>query len=171
MLFFLSSQYCCFRSSELLLNSSIPKWGGRKQSHKNINIFVFQICSRNNKTSSFSLRNTLLRQNWMPTFLKQPWSIKTSTLCRIWENNLETSEKLFSMIRSGCSIYSHFLKPLHWNTHELLTVHSLRASNWTIDLLFVFLKFSWLLGYIFLNLFFISPDSFLIFHNIGMIYI
>ena len=95
----------------------------------------------------------------MPAFLKQPWSIKRSTLCVIWENNLETFEKLFSMIRSGCSIYSHFLKQLHWNIHELwhkapivmkITVHFLRASNWTLDLLFVFLKFSWLLGYIFL---------------------
>ena len=24
------------------------------------------------------------------------------------------------MIQSRCSIYSHFLKPLHWNIHELL---------------------------------------------------
>ena len=23
------------------------------------------------------------------------------------------------MIQSRCSIYSHFLKPLHWNIHEL----------------------------------------------------
>ena len=34
----------------------------------------------------------------MPTLLKQPWSITSSTLCAIWENNLETFEKLFSMI-------------------------------------------------------------------------
>ena len=130
--------------------------------------------------SSSLFRNTLWCQNWMPDFLKQPWSIKRSTFCAIWENNLETFEKLFSMIQSGCSIYSHFLKPLHWNIHELwhkapivmkITVHFLRASNCTLDLLFVFLKFSWLLGNIFLNLFFISPDFFLIFHNIGMIYI
>ena len=93
------------------------------------------------------------------------WSIKRSTLCAIWENNLETFEKLFSMIQSGCSIHSYFLKPLHWNIHELrhkvpktmkIIAHSFRASNWTLDLLSVLLKFSWLLGYIFLNLFFIS---------------
>ena len=105
----------------------------------------------------------------MPAFSKQPWSIKRSTLYAIWENNFETFEKLFFMIESGCSIYSHFLKPLYWNIHELwreapivmeIIVHTLRASNWTLDLLFVFLKFSWLLGYIFLNLFFISPDFF-----------
>ena len=79
--------------------------------------------------------------------------------------NLETFEKLFSMIQSGCSIHSYFLKPLHWNIHELrhkapktmkIIAHSFRASNWTLDLLSVLLKFSWLLGYIFLNLFFIS---------------
>ena len=35
----------------------------------------------------------------------------------IW--NLKNIWKLFSMVQSGCSIYSHFLKPLHWNTHEL----------------------------------------------------
>ena len=47
------------------------------------------------------------------------WSIKRSTLCAIWENNLETFEKLFSITQSSCSIYSLFLKPLHWNIHEL----------------------------------------------------
>ena len=92
--------------------------------------------------------------NWIPAFLKQPWSIKRSTLCAIWENNLETFEKLFSMIQSDCSIYCHFRKPLHWNIHELwhrapivmkITVDSLRASNGTLDLLLMFLKFSWLL--------------------------
>ena len=67
----------------------------------------------------FLLRNTLLRLNWMPAFLKQPWSNTRSMLCIIWENNLETFEKLFAMIQSHCSIYSHFLKPLHWNIHEL----------------------------------------------------
>ena len=46
----------------------------------------------------------------MPAFLKQPWSNTRSKFCAIWENNLETFEKLFSMIQSGCSIYSHFLK-------------------------------------------------------------
>ena len=77
------------------------KMRGRKHSHKNINIPVFQICSRNNKTllfyvilkvgftrvwfhcmfrsmveyfkvqnSSSSLRNILLRRNWMPAFIK-----------------------------------------------------------------------------------------------------
>ena len=114
----------------------------------------------------------------MPAFLKQPWSIKRSTLCAIWENNLETFEKLFSMIQSGCSIYSHFLKSLHWNIHELwhkapkvmkITIHSLRAINWTLDLPFVFLKFSRLLGCIFLNLFFISPNFLKRFSITGMI--
>ena len=36
-----------------------------------------------------------------------------STLCVIWGNNLEGIGKLLSMIQSRCSIYSHFLKPLH----------------------------------------------------------
>ena len=31
-------------------HSSLPKWGDKKHSHKNINIPVFQICSRDNKT-------------------------------------------------------------------------------------------------------------------------
>ena len=52
-----------------------------------------------------------------------------------------------------------------------ITVHFLRASNWTLDLLFVFLKFSWLLGYMFFNLLFISLNFLKIFYNIGMIYI
>ena len=34
-------------------------------------------------------------------------------------NNLETFEKLFSMIQSRSSIYNHFLKPLHRNIHKL----------------------------------------------------
>ena len=63
--------------------------------------------------------NTLLRLNWMPAFLKQPWSTKRITLCVVWKNNLETFEKLFSMIQSRCSIYCHFLEPLHWNIHKL----------------------------------------------------
>ena len=42
-----------------------------------------------------------------------------SRFCTIWESNIETFERLFYMIQSGCSIYSHFVKPLHWNIHEL----------------------------------------------------
>ena len=60
-----------------------------------------------------------MRLNWIPTFSKQPWSNTRGTLCAIWENNLETFEKLFSITQSSCSIYSLFLKPLHWNIHEL----------------------------------------------------
>ena len=45
----------------------------------------------------------------MPAFLEQPGIV----------NILETLEKLFFMIQSGCSIYSHFLKPLHRDIHEL----------------------------------------------------
>ena len=38
------------------------------------------------------------------------------------ENKLETFEKLFSMIQSGWSIYSHFLKPLNWELeHQALS--------------------------------------------------
>ena len=100
--------------------------------------------------------------------------------CAIWEYILETSEKLFSMIQSGCSVYIHFLKPLRWNIHELwqqafivmkITVHSFfykSQQNWPLDLLF--LKSSWLLGYIFLNLFWFSPYIFKIFHNTVMTY-
>ena len=51
----------------------------------------------------------------MPAFLKQPRSIKRSTFCAVWENNLETFEKLFSMIQSGCSIYSDFLITLKYS--------------------------------------------------------
>ena len=69
--------------------------------------------------STFSLRNTLLRLNWMPAFLKKPWSNTRNTLCVIWENNLETFEKLLSMTQSRCIIYRYFLKPLLWNIHEL----------------------------------------------------
>ena len=71
------------------------------------------------KYSPSSLRNTFLRLNWISVFLKQPWSNTRSTLGVIWENNLENFEKLFSMIQSRCSIYNHFLKPLHWNIREL----------------------------------------------------
>ena len=42
-----------------------------------------------------------------------------SRFCTIWESNIETFERLFYMIQSGCSIYFHFVKPLHWNIHEL----------------------------------------------------
>ena len=37
----------------------------------------------------------------------------------MWHNNLKISEKLSSMIQSRCNIYSHFLKPFHWNIHKL----------------------------------------------------
>ena len=67
----------------------------------------------------FNILNTILRLNWMPTFLRQPWNDTRSTPCAIWKNNLETFEKLFSMIQPRCSIYSRFLKPLHWNIHGL----------------------------------------------------
>ena len=50
MLFFLSPQYCRFQNSEF--NRTFPYQNERRgNSHKNINIPVFQICSRNNKTS------------------------------------------------------------------------------------------------------------------------
>ena len=166
MLFFVSPQYCCFRSSEFQ-HCSLPRWG-RKHSPKKINIPVFQICCRNNKTLllyaceviylinkgvilpyvqeqceillKFILRLYYVTHYWawMAVFLKQPWSNTRSTLCSMWENNLETFEKLFSMIQSGCSIYSHFLKPLYWNIHELkhqalivmkISVQSIRASK------------------------------------------
>ena len=55
----------------------------------------------------------------MPAFLKQPWGNTRSTLNVTWQNNLENFEKLSSMIQSCSSIYIHFLKPLHWNIHEL----------------------------------------------------
>ena len=80
-----------------------------------------------------SLRNTLLRSNWMPAFLKRPWSNTRSTLCVKLENKLENFEKLFLMIQSRCSIYSHFLKPLRWNIHKLwhqaLTVMKTTAED------------------------------------------
>ena len=47
------------------------------------------------------------------------------------ENNLETFEKLFSMIQSGSSIYSHFLKPLHWNIHEFLAPSTYSNENYS----------------------------------------
>ena len=51
MLFFLSAQHRCFRSSEFSNTLLCQNEGGRKHSHRNINIPVFHICSRNNKTS------------------------------------------------------------------------------------------------------------------------
>ena len=51
MLFFLSPQYCCFRSSEFNNTLLYQNEGDSKHSHKNINFPVFQICSRNNNTS------------------------------------------------------------------------------------------------------------------------
>ena len=55
----------------------------------------------------------------MQDFLEYLWSNTQSMLCAIWENNLETFEKLFSMIQSRCNIYIYFLKPLYWKIHEL----------------------------------------------------
>ena len=116
----------------------------------------------------------------MPVFLKQSCEVVKEALFAQYGKVILKPLKNFSKIQSGCSIHSYFLKPLHWNIHELwhkapkvmkVIVYSLRASNWTLDLLFLLLKFSWLLGYIFLNLFFISPDFLQNFHNIGMIYI
>ena len=84
----------------------------------------FTICSgvgwNTFKVQYFSswLGNTLLHLNWIPAFLKQPWSNTRSTLYIISQNNLETLEKLFSIIQSRCSICSHFLKSVHWNIHK-----------------------------------------------------
>ena len=114
----------------------------------------------------------------MPVFLKQLWSNTISTLPAIWENNLETFEKLFCMIQSGCSIYSYFLKPLHWNIHELwhktllvmkITVHFFLSEPVKLDPRLSVLKFSWFLGCIVLNLVF-SPDFLKIFLNTVVIY-
>ena len=89
--------------------------------------------------SSSSLRNTLLDLNWMPAFLKQPWSYTRSTFCIIWGNNLETFEKLLSMIQSRCSIYSNFLKSLHWNIlklwHQALIVMNITIKDFEKSLL------------------------------------
>ena len=43
---------CCIGSSGIPLHPPLPlpKWGQRKHSHKNINILVFQLFSRNSKT-------------------------------------------------------------------------------------------------------------------------
>ena len=82
--------------------------------------------------SPSSLSNTLLRLNWMLDFLKQPWSNARSTIWVIWGNNLETFEKLFSIIQSRCNIYSHFLKSLHRNIHELCH-QALTVMKITVD--------------------------------------
>ena len=74
----------------------------------------------------------------MPAFLKQSSTNTRSTFCAIWENNLETFEKLFYMTQSGCSIYSHFLKPLQYSrtlapsaysNEDYGTPFSIRASK------------------------------------------
>ena len=80
--------------------------------------------------------------NSTPVFLKHPWSNTRSTLCSIWENNLETFKKLFSIINHVAVFtvisWNHYTEILHWNIHELwhqaliamkITMHSLIFQN------------------------------------------
>ena len=64
-------------------------------------------------------------------FLK-PGSNTRSTVCAIWENNLEAFEQQFSMIQSRCSIYSQItvqdFKKIPKSPHFL----HLTSINWLV---------------------------------------
>ena len=83
-----------------------------------ISLYVQEYGGIFSKFNTLYLHSVTQFKHWMPALKKQPWSNTRSKLCAIWENNLETFEKLFSMIQPHCSIYNHLLKPLHWNILE-----------------------------------------------------
>ena len=96
---FVFSTYRCSKQSVsrlLILNWSehFIRWG------------CFQICSG------------ILLYAWEVIHLINKGVTSTVWPCAIRENNLETFEKLFSIIQSHCSIYSHFAKLLHWIFYE-----------------------------------------------------
>ena len=136
MLFLLLSQYWCFQNSEFN-NTILYQNDGRVIYLINKGVISLYVLEQGRMLLKFNI----LRLHYVThycariecNFLKQPWSNTRSKFCAIWENNIETSQKLFYMIQSRCSIYSHFLKPLHWNIHQLwhhalilmkITVHS-----------------------------------------------
>ena len=136
MLFLLLSQYWCFQNSEFN-NTILYQNDGRVIYLINKGVISLYVLEQGRMLLKFNI----LRLHYVThycariecNFLKQPWSNTRSKFCAIWENNIETLQKLFYMIQSRCSIYSHFLKPLHWNIHELwhhalilmkITVHS-----------------------------------------------
>ena len=49
----------------------------------------------------------------------------------MWENNLETFEKLFSIIKSRCSIYSYFLKPITLKYSWTLAPSTYTSENYS----------------------------------------
>ena len=136
MLFLLLSQYWCFQNSEFN-NTILYQNEGRVIYLINKGVISLYVLEQGRMLLKFNI----LRLHYVThycariecNFLKQPWSNTRSKFCAIWENNIETLQKLFYMIQSRCSIYSHFLKPLHWNIHQLwhhalilmkITVHS-----------------------------------------------
>ena len=136
MLFLLLSQYWCFQNSEFN-NTILYQNDGRVIYLINKGVISLYVLEQGRMLLKFNI----LRLHYVThycarierNFLKQPWSNTRSKFCAIWENNIETLQKLFYMIQSRCSIYSHFLKPLHWNIHQLwhhalilmkITVHS-----------------------------------------------
>ena len=141
MLFLLLSQYWCFQNSEFN-NTILYQNDGRVIYLINKGVISLYVLEQGRMLLKFNI----LRLHYVThycariecNFLKQPWSNTRSKFCAIWENNIETLQKLFHMIQSRCSIYSHFLKPLHWNIHELwhqalivmkITVHSFFFFN------------------------------------------
>ena len=136
MLFLLLSQYWCFQNSEFN-NTILYQNDGRVIYLINKGVISLYVLEQGRMLLKFNI----LRLHYVThycariecNFLKQPWSNTRSKFCAIWEKNIETLQKLFYMIQSRCSIYSHFLKPLHWNIHQLwhhalilmkITVHS-----------------------------------------------
>ena len=129
MLFFLSPQYCCFRSSEFNNTLLYQNEGGRgeeekerKHSHKSINVPVFQTCSKNYKTSVLLYASEVIylinkvvispyvqEQSGILLKLVSTILIKFSffhqmkTLQILWKMLLISSKKLFSHLR-----YSNF---------------------------------------------------------------
>ena len=130
MLFLLLSQYWCFQNSEFN-NTILYQNEGRVIYLINKGVISLYVLEQGRMLLKFNI----LRLHYVThdcariecNFLKQPWSNTRSKFCAIWENNIETLQKLFYMIQSRCSIYSHFLKPLHWNIHQLW--HQALISN------------------------------------------
>ena len=139
MIFFLLPQYCCFRNSEL--NNTLlyqnEETGNTVTKTSTYLSFKFVVETVRHYYCMLVKSYIWLTSVWFHLMFKfnilrlhyvthkcariewQSWNNTGSASCALWENNLETSEKPFYIIQSDCSIYSHFLKPLHWNIHEL----------------------------------------------------
>ena len=144
MLFFLSPQYCCFRSSEFNNTLLYQNEGGGNTVTRTSTSLSFKFVVETirhyycmleksfiwltrvwfhrmfrSKQGEMLLKFGILHLRYVTHYwarifyVTHYWALRNMGK---WSWNFW---KTVFLIQSGCSIYSHFMKPLHWNIHEL----------------------------------------------------